>query len=593
MIIYSLLDGSAAFFGEVSLVEFLTGTKWVPSEHNGKFGVLPLFSGTLLIAGGAILIAGPIGIGGAIYLSEFAPSRLRKVFKPVIEVLAGIPSIVYGFFALMVISPYLRDWFGANYFNAGSAIIVVSVMILPIIISISDDALNSVPRHLREASRAMGATEWETATRIVTPAARSGITASMLLALARAIGETMAVTLAAGTFAHFSIDPREPTQTMTAYIAQTATGDIPPGVAVDAGFAVGLLLFVITYIINLVAQMVIKQRIKASKFQVARRKLASRVSLRIVRLRERLAQVLPPLTIGRGGAEVPDAPTDNFARRFMTERVGKTTLLACLGYAVLFLVFLLYQIIERGIGELNLTFITNPPSGFVSRDPGISTILLGSLYLMGLTMLLVMPVGIGAAIYLVEFAPNTWYTRFLRGIIQNLAGVPSIIFGLVGLAVFVRVFDFERSLLAGALTLAIMTLPMVVVTTEEALKNVPNGFREASLAVGATRWQTVRHHVLPNAIPGIVTGGILSMSRAIGETAPLLFIGSFYVKHAPSGLFDPFMALPLTIFYWTVDARQPFQDRAASTILVLLIILLMMNAVAIYIRTRAEARRNW
>ena len=249
-------------------------------------------------------------------------------------------------------------------------------------------------------------------------------------------------------------------------------------------------------------------------------------------------------------------------------------------------------LISEGIGGLNATFFTSYPSWHPEKA-GIYPVIMGSIYLMGLTLLFSAPLGVGAAVYLNEFAKDTRYTRFLRRIIQNLAGVPSIVFGLMGLTIFVRLFDFGPSLLSGSLILTIMALPIIVVSTEEAVKSVPDSFREAARGVGSTKWQTVRHHVLPSASPGIMTGIILSISRAIGETAPILFIVSFFAKTAPSGIFDSFMALPAQIFYWTTQPKEEFHTLAASTIIVLLLILFAMNAVAIIIRQRAQSRRDW
>ena len=255
LIIYTLAEGTIEFFlaEEATFLGFIGGGEWVPNGRNPRFGIWPLLSGTFLIAGGALLIAVPLGVSAALYLSEFASNRSRKILKPAVEILSGIPSVVHGFFALLVISPFIRTYFDASYFNAASAIIVVAAMILPIIVSISDDAIRAIPREMREASLALGATRWETASRVVLPAARSGIVASVLLALARAVGETMAVTLAAGSVASLHLDPLREVQTLTAYIAQVATGDIPPGTATDAGFAVGATLFVQTYTANTLA----------------------------------------------------------------------------------------------------------------------------------------------------------------------------------------------------------------------------------------------------------------------------------------------------------------------------------------------------
>jgi phosphate ABC transporter permease subunit PstA/phosphate ABC transporter permease protein PstC len=589
-IIYTLLEGSFSFFIDprVNIFQFLIGTRWVPSGTNPSFGILPLLSGTALIAGGALIIGAPIGIGSALFLSEFAGKRVRSIAKPIIEVLAGIPSIVYGFFALLVISPVIRDVFGASYFNAASAIIVMSIMILPIIVSISDDSMKSVPNHLRESSYAMGATKWETATKIVMPAASSGIIASVLLGLARALGETMVVTLAAGSVAQLTLNPLNEVQTMTAYIAQVATGDIPPGIAVSAAFAVGLVLFLITYAINTVAAKVVI-RIKSGPIVKVKDKKKKRNIINEI-ISNFIKGLLSPF---RKLLSLLKRTKDlTLKNRYRTQRRGIIIVGTCLLIAAIFLVYLLSSIFTQGISGINLNFLSSYPS-YKPDIAGIFPVLTGSIYLMLLTMLFSAPLGVGAAIYLNEIALDTKYTRFLRRIIQNLAGVPSIVFGLMGLTIFVRVFNFGPSLLSGSLTLTIMVLPIIIVATEEALKAVPDSFREAALGVGSSKWQTVRHHVLPNATPGIMTGIILSLSRAIGETAPILFMGAVFAKTIPTSVFDGFLALPLTIFYWTRHPKLEFHILAASTILVLLLILLVMNTAAIIIRQRAQSRRKW
>ena len=587
-IIYTLADGAFSFFSNplVDPLEFFTGDKWVPSGGNPKFGVLPLLSGSLLISGGALLIGGPIGIGAALFLSEFAGKRLRAVAKPVIEVLAGIPSIVYGFFALIFISPILRDVLGASYFNAASAIIVMSIMILPIIVSVSDDAMRAVPMELRAAGLAMGATRWETATRVVLPAGASGITASVILGLARAIGETMVVTLAAGSVAKLTLNPLEEVQTMTAYIAQVATGDIPPGVAVDAAFAVGLLLFFITYLINRMAFQIVEQ-IQTGESKKGKGVIKRVVGLLRLKWKKFFNVVIEQIKLSDSSKGL------TLKRRKLKGRIGVGIVSMCLLIAVVFLFYLLSSILTQGLGGINWNFLTNFPSGSRPWAAGIFPVIMGSICLMLLTMLFSIPIGVLAAVYLTEIAKDSPYVLFLRRIIQNMAGVPSIVFGLAGLTIFVRLFDFGPSLLSGSLTLAIMALPMVIVVTEEALKSVPLGFREAARGLGATRWQTIKHHVMPNALPGVLTGTVLALSRAIGETAPILFIGSVFSKVPPSGIFDSFLALPLTIFYWTRHPNPEFHDLASSTIIVLLVILLTMNAFAIFYRQRAQEARNW
>jgi phosphate transport system permease protein len=597
IIIWTLVDGSWAFFGDprVTLWGFLTGTQWSPTSQPPSFGVLPLAAGTLLIAGGSLLISAPLGISAAIYMSEFAGRRVRAVVKPVVEVLAGIPSVVYGFFALLAISPFFQEHFGASYFNAISAIIVMAIMILPIIVSISDDAMRAVPMHLREASLAMGATRWETATRIVMPAASSGISASIILGLGRALGETMVVTLAAGSIPNLTLNPLHEVMTFTSFIAQTATGDIPPGIGRDSAIGVALLLFFITYLVNSVAGVVV-ERIKRgstvrSTASLERRGMLSR----------ELDRVVDGLREGRHRASgwvagrVPRrrvSEASMLRRRYLRGRLGVWTVGSSLLVAVLFLVYLIYTVLREGLPTLTWRFVTSPLH-WQPELAGIRPVIIGSVYLIGLTMLIALPVGVGAAVYLNEFAHDTVFTRFLRRIIQNLAGVPSIVFGLVGYAAFAVALGWKASLLSGAMTLAIMVLPIIVVATVEALRSFPFSFREAARSVGATRWQSVRHHVLPNATPGIVTGAVLSLSRALGETAPIMFIAQTYMRSTPSSVFDPFVALPMHIFYWTKQSKVMFHDLAASTIIVLLAILLSMNAIAIVIRLRAERRRDW
>ncbi|HEX2021066.1 MAG TPA: phosphate ABC transporter permease subunit PstC [Candidatus Thermoplasmatota archaeon] len=257
-IVYVLFANSFAFFREVPLHEFLLGTDWVPPDD--KWGVLPLLNGTLMVTLGAAAIAVPLGIGTAVYLSEFADPRVRAFLKPAIELLAGVPSIAFGLFAILVVSPILQDVFDADVFNALNAVIVLSFMVLPLVTSLAEDALRAVPQELRAGALALGATRWEVTRQVVVPAALSGIVAGVLLGFSRAIGETMAVTLAAGARPQLGLNFLESVQTMTAYIAQTAQGDVAhAGVHYGSLFAVGLLLFAITFAVNLLAAAVLRR----------------------------------------------------------------------------------------------------------------------------------------------------------------------------------------------------------------------------------------------------------------------------------------------------------------------------------------------
>ncbi len=258
-VVVVLLRESLGFFAEVSVVDFLTDTRWEPMFREQHFGVLPLLSGSLMVAGGAALLALPVGLLTAIFLSEYANPRLRRILKPILEILAGIPTVVYGYFALTFVTPALRIVFpGTEIFNAASASIVVGIMIIPTVSSLSEDALRAVPASLREGAYGLGATKLEVSTRVVVPAALSGIVASFILAISRAIGETMAVTIAAGNLPNLTLNPLESIQTMTAYIVQASLGDTPQGtLAYRTLFAVGMTLFLITLAMNVLSQWVL------------------------------------------------------------------------------------------------------------------------------------------------------------------------------------------------------------------------------------------------------------------------------------------------------------------------------------------------
>lgn len=252
---------SSAFFAEVSITEFLFGTRWTPLLEPRSFGVLPLVCGTLLIVGGAGLIALPLGLGSAIYLSEFASRKMRNLLKPVLEILAGIPTVVYGYFALTFITPILQTLFpSTEIYNAAAGAIVVGIMVLPMVTSLCDDSLRAVPDSMRQAGYALGATQFEVTSRVLVPASLSGVLASFVLALSRAVGETMAVTLAAGSTPNLTINPLEQIQTMTSFIVSISKGDAQHGtVEYQSLFAVGALLFVMTLAMNVVSNRIMRR----------------------------------------------------------------------------------------------------------------------------------------------------------------------------------------------------------------------------------------------------------------------------------------------------------------------------------------------
>ena len=252
---------SIGFFQVVSIFDFITDTQWTPLFSQKHYGILPLLSGTFLTTAIAVAVALPIGLSIAIYLSEYAPKGFRKKIKPALEILAAVPTVVYGFFALTVVTPFLQTFIpGLGSFNAMSAGIVMGIMIIPLISSLSEDALFSIPKSLREASYGMGATKFQTAFKVSVPAASSGIVVSVILAIARAIGETMIVSIAAGQQPILTMDPRDAVETITAYIVQVSLGDVQHGsIEYKTIFAAGITLFIFTFILNNISYLIKKK----------------------------------------------------------------------------------------------------------------------------------------------------------------------------------------------------------------------------------------------------------------------------------------------------------------------------------------------
>lgn len=280
----------------------------------------------------------------------------------------------------------------------------------------------------------------------------------------------------------------------------------------------------------------------------------------------------------------------------MRQIKGKVFEYLCLSATVVALVLLallLWDAWDKGASWLGFKFLDSFPSRF-PEQAGIKSALWGSIWLMLLTAVISIPLGVGAAIYLEEYAGRTKLTRIIEINISNLAGVPSIVYGILGLALFVRGLGLGRSLIAGALTMALLILPIIIISSQEAIRAVPSSIREASYALGSTKWQTVKHHVLPAALPGILTGNILALSRAMGEAAPLIMIGALtFIAFTPESPFDPFTALPIQIFNWASRPKAEFQYLAAAGILVLLGLLIAMNAAAIIIRNKYQRYIKW
>jgi len=608
ILVFLLYNGYPAF-STIGLIPFLFGDTWAPTGYPPLYGIFPLIVDTLLVMALAMLIAIPLGVASAIYISELAHKNVKAVVKPAVELLAGIPSVVFGFFGLVVLTELLRVSFdvpSGECWLAGS--ILLGVMALPTIVSVSEDAISSVPREFREGSLATGATKWQTISRVVVPAALSGITAAVILGVGRAIGETMAVLMVTGNAAVIPSpiwNVLSPVRTLTATLGIEMGEVSVGGLQYSALFGIAVVLLVITLAINLTAYMILG-RIRAGQTGVGtkgRRRYLSHAtvdSLKKYGVYAVTAVALLFVIIAAGfiaGLVCILAVLLWFIlRQKLNQRQIQNAAFSLLWIAIGLVLFILgciiADIVINGLPAISWEFLTAPPTD-LGRAGGIAPAIIGTLYLVTGAILIALPLGIGAAIYLNEYTREGRITRTIRTGVDLLNGTPSIVFGLFGFAFLVLYLKFGVSLLAGQVTLALMVLPTMIRTAEESLKNVPMSVREGSLALGATKWQTVRSVVLPPAVPGIITGTILSIGRAAGETAPILFTAVvFSSRTLPVSEFQPVMVLPYHLYILSTNVPGATVNQY-GTALVLLILVIGLYLAAIIVRRHYHMKIRW
>jgi phosphate transport system permease protein len=606
-ILFFLVLNAYPVLDTVSVQEFLAGETWNPSGAAPAYGIFTLIIGTLLVTGGAMVVAIPLGIGSAIFIAELASPRVKSIAKPAIELLAGIPSVVYGFFGLIVLTNWLRITFdvpSGESWLAGS--ILLGIMALPTIVSVSEDAITAVPRGFKEGSLALGATHWQTIQRVIVPAAFSGITAAIILGVGRAIGETMAVIMVTGNAAIIP-DPiwnvLSPVRTLTGTLG-IEMGEVAVGSAhYHALFGVAVVLLVIALIVNLGAQVILKKIQEKNNATGKRRQWLGPATKDAIRpyVYAGIGVALAALLLLAAGVVttgiiIAIVLALAFARTRISAKTGQKVafglVYTSIAMVMIFLGIILFDIVSGGLPALSWEFLTEPPSN-LGREGGIGPAIVGTLYLVGGAILVALPIGIGAAIYLNEYTKGGRITEIIRAGADLLNGTPSIVFGLFGFAFLVLYLNFGVSLLAGMITLGLMILPTIIRTTEEALKSIPDSLREGSLALGATRWQTIRRVVLPPAVPGILTGTILSIGRAAGETAPILFTAVVFSKRfLPTSITEPVMALPYHLFILATNVPGASQNQY-GTALVLLLLVMAIYLVAIVIRNHYQKTIKW
>jgi phosphate transport system permease protein len=482
-----------------------------------------------------------------------------------------------------------------------AASVLLGIMALPTIISVSEDAISSVPHEYKEGSLAIGATRWQTISQVLVPAALSGIAAAIILGIGRAIGETMAVLMVAGNAAIIP-DPfwniLSPLRTLTATLG-IEMGEVSVGSDhYSALFGLAVVLLVITLIINLTAGAILRH-LKEGRTQRALRKpfVSSYTKDSFVRFAKIIGILillvflfaaapwwLAALILVACGAWY--FGRDRLSRQHI-EMISFGFIIAAAVMVLAILIIILQDIIINGLPALSWEFLTQPPKD-LGRAGGIFPAIIGTLYLVMGAIAIALPLGVGAAIYLVEYTREGSIPRLIRTGVDLLNGTPSIVFGLFGFAFIVLYLKIGVSMFAGQITLALMILPTVIRTTEESLKNIPQSLREGSLALGATRWQTISKVILPPAVPGIVTGAILSIGRAAGETAPIMFTAViFSSRFLPDSVFQPVMALPYHLFILATNVPGASTNKY-GTALVLLLLVIGFYAVAIIVRNHFQ-----
>ena len=581
---------------------FVTGTKWVPSPAQGLpvFGALPAIYGTVLTSAIALLIAAPVAIGIALATTVFLPQRLRKPVASLVDLLAAVPSVVYGVWGLLVLVPAtkpLLSWLaehtqgipllggpiigGQSFILAG---IVLAVMIIPIIAAISREVLQSVPNDQREAALALGATRWEMVRGAMLPWSRSGIVGACALGLGRAVGETIAIAFVLGNYPEYlGKSIFSPGTTLASQIAGEVndnTGDLH----LQSLIALGVLMFLIAFGINALARLIVARSARGPR----------RPSLRFggqkggATARPETNVSLPEMF---SRIDLPETLSPSRRRR---SRGAETTIYGFLGLAMIPLVLIIGSILLKGVPALSWDFFTqDPPSDPNAFSGGIRNAIVGSLMMMIIATAIAAPLGILVALFIHETtaAPKPVRTaaRGVGFVVDVLLGAPSIV---IGLLVYVAlVLGHQYSAFAGSIALAVIMFPIVVRSTDEILRLVPRSLSEASLALGARRWKTAWSVVLPAAAPGIITGVMLALARAAGETAPLLFT-SLGNQQFSLDVNAPIEALPHQIFQDIILTVTPAtEQRAWGAALVLISIILGLTLIARLLGRRSQIAR--
>lgn len=582
-----LIVKSLPAFAKLGVWDFMFGDTWSPDRLDtydaplsGTYGVRTMIVGTLAATAGALLIGGVLGYFTAVFLAFYCPPRLRRILSAVISLLAGIPSVVYGFFGIVFLLPLLSRIAPNNGSGLLATALILGAMILPTVVSLSKVSMEAVPRAYYEGSVAMGATHSATVFRIMIPAARSGITASLVLGVGRALGETMAVVMVAGNAPTYPDGLFGSFRVLTANIVMEMgyAGEVQEGALVATGVVLLLFVLLVNLIFGAVSGRVVRAAVSHRRNPRRRmsrggsrpcRRLWEGLSLRLHRLGDGLRALSHRLRLVRLG-------------QGMAVAAGVLT-----GAALLLVVGFIFA---KGLSYLwqNPSLIWGKYE-FGSHRITILPAIVTTLWAVALSLIIAVPVGVMTAIFLNEYAKKeSLPVRIIRTAIDILAGVPSIVYGLFGMIAFVPLFGGSSSILAGSLTVSMMLLPTVVRSTEESLRAVSDALREGSLALGAGRLRTILRVVLPSALPGILSAVMLSMGRVISESAPFLYTMGSVISALPHGPLDGGASLAVALYQ--LSGEGWYMNEAYATAVVLIAIVLALNLLAEGCAARLERR---
>lgn len=606
-----MLVKSLPAFRKIGFFNFVFGDNWSPdrldkyddASLSGTYGVFKMIIGTLAATVGALVIGGTLGYFTAVFIAFYCPERLKKIFSSTVNLLAGIPSVVYGFFGIMFLLPLLANFAPNNGSGLLATSLILGIMIMPTVVSLSKTSLEAVPRAYYEGALALGSTHSQAVFGTVTKAAKSGVTASLVLGIGRALGETMAVVMVAGNSVAYPDSLFNSFRVLTANIVMEMgyAGEVQQGALV----ATGVILLVFVLIVNLIFGAISKKTIKSA---VNKTGLFSRIFKKDDEksgVKNSVASgVAGKITSGvatgekgdEKGGEKNNAKSGVTKRNIVFEKIGdffsslkykmKTASVGAgvsVGAGILAGITLLL-IIGFVLVKGAPTLFSSPHLLFGKYEfnsekitilPSIAT----TLMTVALSLLVAVPIGICTAIFLNEYAKkNNVFIKIIRGAIDLLNGVPSIVYGLFGMITFVALIKGRSTIMAGSLTVGIMLLPTIVRSTEESLKSVQDSLREGSFALGAGKMRTIFKIVLPSALPGILSAIILSMGRVISESAPFIYTMGSVISAMPGGYFDSNATLAVALY--RLSGEGWYVNEAYATAVVLIVLVLALNFLA-------------